>query len=149
VGTASANCKYSEVVAVSLRPSAQATQAIGAVVLGTLALLAAMPGPLATRILAATWVLCAGLEALARVALRRSANAVLAFVVRLSGEIDLTFADGRHIAGHVRDGSFVAPFLTILRWRAPGHRFDRTVLVLPDMTLPEDFRRLRVLLRWR
>jgi hypothetical protein len=149
VGTASANYKYSEVVALSLRPSAMAGRVIASMGFGTLALLAAMPGPVAPRILAATWVTCVGLEAMARVALRRSANAAHALVLRVSGEIELAFADGRHIAGRLREGSFVAPFLTIIRWRAAGHRFDRTVLILPDMVAREEFRRLRVLLRWR
>lgn len=149
MGTASANCKYSETVALSLAPSALAARVIGFMGLGTLGLLAAMPGLVAPRILAATWVTCAGLDAMARVALRRSPHAVRALVLRDSGELLLTLSDGRRLAGHVRDGSFVAPFLTCIRWRAPGHRFDRTVLVLPDMTGREEFRRLRVLLRWR
>jgi hypothetical protein len=136
-------------VALSLAPSALAARVIGSLGLGTLGLLAAMPGPVAPRILAATWVTCAGLEAMARVALRRSASAVRALIVRDSGEIVLFLGEGRSVAGRVRDGSFVAPYLTCIRWRAPGHRFDRTVLVLPDMTGREAFRRLRVLLRWR
>ena len=48
----------------------------------------------------------------------------------------------------LRDGSFVAPWLTIVRWRPEGARFDRTFLVVPGMLEREDFRRLRVLLRW-
>jgi len=43
---------------------------------------------------------------------------------------------------------FVAPWLTIVRWRPPGARFDRTVMVLPGMLTDDCFRRLRVLLRF-
>lgn len=50
--------------------------------------------------------------------------------------------------GEVRDGSFVAPWLTIIRWRPEGARFDRTLVVLPDMAGAEMRRRIRVVLRW-
>jgi hypothetical protein len=51
--------------------------------------------------------------------------------------------------GELRDGSLVAPWLTIIRWRPSGARFDRTIVILPDMLERESFRRLRVLLRWQ
>ena len=49
--------------------------------------------------------------------------------------------------GCLADGCFVAPWLTVIRWRPDGARFDRTIAVLPDMLSREDFRRLRVLLK--
>ena len=61
--------------------------------------------------------------------------------------------DGRRIQvdsvpGEVIDGSFVAPWLTIVHWRPLGSRLTRTLLVLPDMLDAESFRALRVVLRW-
>ena len=50
--------------------------------------------------------------------------------------------------GMLRGGSFVAPWLTIVRWRPDGARFDRTLLLLPDMADREPLRRIRVILRW-
>ena len=46
------------------------------------------------------------------------------------------------------DGSFVAPWLTIIRWRPAGAWLDRTVVVLPDMLPADTFRALRLRLRW-
>ncbi len=65
-----------------------------------------------------------------------------------SRAIQVEDAQGRMRSGLVRDGSFVAPWLTIVRWRPEGAWFDRTVLVLPDALDGNTFRALRVLLRW-
>lgn len=45
--------------------------------------------------------------------------------------------------------SFVAPYLTLLNLRPRGSRFPQHVVVLPDAVAAEDFRQLRVLLRWK
>lgn len=52
------------------------------------------------------------------------------------------------IEGRIVAGSFVAPWLTIVRWRPRGARFARTLPVLPDAVDAEAFRALRVVLRW-
>jgi len=52
------------------------------------------------------------------------------------------------IEGRIVDGSFVAPWLTIIHWRPAGARFTRTLVVMPDAIDTEPFRALRVLLRW-
>ena len=70
--------------------------------------------------------------------------------IRLDGEgaITVVTAQGER-SGVVRDGSFVAPWLTIVRWRPDGARFDSTLPVFPDMASVEERRRLRVFLRWK
>jgi hypothetical protein len=98
---------------------------IGAMAAATLALIAFTPGDAALRILAATWTSCIALHAADR--------------MRRPRAIDLAL---------VRDGSFVAPWLTVVRWRPPGARFDRATIVLPEMLSGEEFRELRVRLRW-
>ena len=50
--------------------------------------------------------------------------------------------------GRVRDGSFVAPWLTIIRWRPDGARLDRTLVIVPDMIHVAARRRIRVILKW-
>ena len=64
--------------------------------------------------------------------------------LRVEGESEVT-VDARR--GRLAPGSFVAPWLTSVRWRPEGAWFDRAVLILPDMLPAEDFRRLRVLLK--
>ena len=56
--------------------------------------------------------------------------------------------DGRLIAGHVRSATYVAASLTSIVWRPDGARFSRAILIVPDMLPEEDFRRLRVMLRY-
>ena len=55
---------------------------------------------------------------------------------------------GRWCAGTVRDGSFVLPWLTVVRWRPDGARSDRTVLLVPAMVSAHGLRKIRVLLRF-
>ena len=149
MGAALPELKYSEAaLEVALRPSRRGALAIAAMAVATLAVIAATPGMAALRILAATWVACAALEAIHRAALRRGRHGVCAILLTRSGEIAVRMASGAWLHGVVRDGSFVAPWLTIVRWRPQGSRLDRAILVLPDMLGEERFRALRVWLRW-
>jgi hypothetical protein len=50
--------------------------------------------------------------------------------------------------GVVRDGSFVLPWLTVVRWRPEGAWLDRTVVLLPAMATAASLRKIRVLLRF-
>jgi len=52
------------------------------------------------------------------------------------------------VAGHVRSSTRVSAALTSIVWRADGARWSRAILVLPDMLPADDFRRLRVMLRY-
>jgi hypothetical protein len=140
--------KYSEApVELTLAPSRIAVWTVAAMALSTAAVLVATPGPAWFRILLATWVACAALEAIHAAALHRGRRGVCHAVVTMAGEVHLRSDVDEWRTGVIRPGSFVASWLTIIRWRAPAHRFDRTLLI-PDMLPEEDFRRLRVLLRW-
>jgi len=93
------------------------------------------------RLAAIAWVGATCLAACRSVAARRRD------LVLRGAAIDLRDEGGEWRTGQLRDGSFVAPWLTIVRWRAAGERFDRTVAILPDMIDAARFRELRVLLR--
>jgi hypothetical protein len=65
--------------------------------------------------------------------------------------IAVTMRDGRTFDGAILDASYVGARLTTIVWRpdrssrlAPA----RSILILPDMLPAEDFRRLRVMLRY-
>lgn len=45
--------------------------------------------------------------------------------------------------------SFVAPYLTVLNLKPAGDRLAKHLVILPDAVDAEDFRRLRVWLKWR
>ena len=82
------------------------------------------------------------------VALRRSARSVVEFAVAADLVAVAYLRDGRLVAGHVRSATYVGAMLTTVVWRPDGARFSRTVLILPDMLPADDFRRLRVMLRY-
>ena len=71
-----------------------------------------------------------------------------------SGEpdaIEVRLHNGKTSRGYVMDGSFVAPYLTVVRYRAAGARrfsLGKSVLILPDSLDRELFRMLRVRLKW-
>lgn len=82
------------------------------------------------------------------IALRRSRFAITE--LRLAPDLVLVvhWGDGRLAAGHVRSSTYVGAWITTIVWRADGAFWSRTVLVVPDMLAAEDFRRLRVMLRY-
>ena len=128
-----------------------ASHAAGAwIVLGAFAtamLVALTPGPMAARIVAITWVACAALEAIHARALLRGGRAAKHLRI-MAGTVEIEDGHGIVRTGTLRPGSFVAPWLTIVRWRPDGAWLDRTVPLLPGMLDEETFRRLRVVLRF-
>jgi hypothetical protein len=57
-------------------------------------------------------------------------------------------ASGSLRAGFVRDLTYVTASVTAIVWKPDGALRSRAILVLPDMLAADDFRRLRVLLRY-
>ena len=118
------------------------TCAMTAVLIGLLPLPIAAAVPAAAVVLA---VLVCGLW-------RCTGRGVPALLhVGIDRRITVTGRDGRSRAGTILDDSYVGAWLTTIVWRADGMswwRPARAIVVLPD-TLPEDeFRRLRVVLRY-
>jgi hypothetical protein len=104
----------------------------------------------------AWWVTVVALVAVAGIAVRelwRCAGRGVPALVHVGDDRRLTVSDrnGRVADGDILDASYVGAWLATVVWRAdraPWWRLARTLLVLPDMLPAEDFRRLRVLLRY-
>jgi hypothetical protein len=137
-----------ETVRIELQYSRAGVWIVAAMAVATAAMLFAMPLPAALRaaVVFATFALAC--EALDRVVVVRGARAVRRLSVQRDGAIEVESPSGMRRAGSLRPGCFVAPWLVVVRWRPEGARYDRTVLILPDMVAAEPLRRLRVLLRW-
>ncbi len=135
-------------VHVVLGPSRIAGAGIGLAGLGTIAVVFMLP--------VAGWLQALGMLAVLAwvaavfriVALRRGAFAITE--ARLAPDLVLVvhMGDGRLVAGHVRSATYVGVWLTTIVWRADRARWSRTVCIVPDMLPAEDFRRLRVMLRY-
>lgn len=147
MGAKGSNRKYSDVcVALRIHASHAAGAWIACAALGSVVLVAATPGPTAARILAAAWIACAALEAVHSRALLRGPRGARHLRID-SGTVQIEDGTGRMRTGTLRPGSFVAPWLTIVRWRPEGARFDRSLPLVPGMAEAEALRRLRVVLR--
>ncbi|QJR09903.1 hypothetical protein DSM104443_00954 [Usitatibacter rugosus] len=144
---ASGSFKYSDAVELRLVPSRIAALGLVLAGTGTIAVLLQLPLSPVWHWAALAGVLGLTGEALLTVAARRSRWGVHGMRLDRWGAITVR-AGGTFRSGLVQPRSFVAPWLTIVRWRPEGARFDRTFVVLPDMADAEGFRRVRVLLKW-
>jgi hypothetical protein len=129
--------QYSEQVEAILGRSKRAEGFVGAGALATAVLVGGLPLPLEAHALGLAWIGYGSLSALRRI------RPGVRLRIDSGGAIEVGQA-----CGSVREGSFVAPWLAVVRWRPAGAWRDRSLLVAPDMLGADEFRRLRVLLRW-
>ena len=80
--------------------------------------------------------------------LRRGRHAICRLRVDGDRRILLTRSDGRSMRGRILPSTYVGARLTTLVWRPSDRQFAHAECLLPDMLSAEDFRRLRVLLRY-
>lgn len=135
-------------VHVVLGPSRVVGAAIGVAALGTLAIIFLLPADGWQQVLAVLAVLAWVAVTFWIVALRRGRFAITE--LRLAPDLVLVvhMGDGRLVAGYVRSSTYVGAWATAIVWRADGAYWSRAILVVPDMLAAEDFRRLRVMLRY-
>jgi len=71
-------------------------------------------------------------------------------VLMLSDEMpcQLTLRSGESYICNVLEDSFVAPYLTVINLKLEGKFFPRSLIILGDSLDVEEFRQLRVWLRW-
>ncbi|MBU6483488.1 MAG: hypothetical protein KGR23_01675 [Betaproteobacteria bacterium] len=82
------------------------------------------------------------------VALRRSPRSVRR--IELDGHLQIGVTTGGCAFDHGRvlPDSYVGARITTIVWKPDRARLARAILLLPDMLPPDDFRRLRILLRY-
>jgi hypothetical protein len=130
-----------ETVACELKYSGVGIAALLLAFAATLAIVLATPLPPLARAAALLFAAASALRACRSLLAPRS--------LRLTRSRELHVRDDAGWrSGMVRDGSFVMPWLTVVRWRPDGARFDRTLLLLPDLAPPGEMRKIRVILRW-
>jgi len=81
-------------------------------------------------------------------ALLLSSTAVVGLEISDDGVLSFQMRCGEWCTGRLLGSSFVSPHLTVLNIGIEGKFFARHVVILPDCVDAEDFRRLRVRLRW-
>jgi len=83
-----------------------------------------------------------------RLAMHRSALAVAALALSADGRFAVADPAGAWLPAELRHSAVPAAWLAVLAARDHTGR-SRTAVILPDAADPEDFRRLRVWLKWR
>ena len=131
-----------EEVCCDFKYSGVARAFLACAVVATLAIVAATPFPAEAHALALAWVAFLALHA------RRALGHATGLRLDCSRAIAVRGPRGAWRVGLVRDACFVAPWLTIVRWRPEGAWLDRTLVILPDMAPPEAMRKIRVILKW-
>ncbi|HCA26203.1 MAG TPA: hypothetical protein DEP05_00870 [Betaproteobacteria bacterium] len=109
--------------------------------------LAALPP--GVKAAAAALVLVSAYYYVRREALRAAPDAIVALHLGAARACTLETVGGACWEGNVLNTSFVSAKLAIVNVRLAAKRKVRHVVVLSDTLAAEDFRRLRVLLRWR
>lgn len=84
-----------------------------------------------------------------RLALRLGGNAVTALRIETDGVLRLHTARRGWVAGELLGSSYVTSFLSVINLRVADERRMRSVVLLPDSIGRDEYRRLRVWLRWR
>jgi hypothetical protein len=135
-------------VHVVLGPSRIIGAGIGIATLATLVIVLLLPFAPWQHALSCGLVLAWSYAAFRYAAVRRASDAINE--MRLAPDLVLVVHrnDGQLVAGHVRSSTYVSSWLTSVVWRPDGARFSRACLIVPDMLPEDDFRRLRVMLRY-
>jgi hypothetical protein len=133
---------------VVLGPSRIATCALAALAALAIALLLIMPAPAWTDALGALALVAWAAHRIRLHGLRRAPASIVEVMLAEDRTIVVRHRDGRLRAGLVLDRSHVHPAFTSIAWRPDGVRLARSVPIVPDMLASDDFRRLRVLLRY-
>lgn len=112
-----------------------------------LVLVVNMPMWLESIVIAAL-IINLGLE-MWRNALKHNADAVVAIEVASDNALSIQTRRGDWVECAVRGDTYVASFLVVLNLRRLDNGRRKSVMILPDAIDTEDFRKLRVWLRWK
>lgn len=86
---------------------------------------------------------------LRRECLRLAPAAIVSVSLHPDCRCEFQTKDGERHEAALLGTSFVAPYLTVLNLKPSDSRLARHVVMLPDNVNAGDFRKLRVLLKWR
>ena len=134
---------------IKLRPSLWLAGMLTAMHGITLALIWLLPFDLWLKIAAVLLLLVSLIYHVRRDAMRTSPNAILALQISPECRCSVQARSGDWFEAQLLPTSFVSPYLTILNLRFDHARLVKHVVILPDAIESEQFRQLRVLLRWR
>ena len=133
---------------IELRPSRQLAVILGGAHLGAVLALAMLPAALWLQAGAIALLLLNAAYTIRRHAWRRGRTAVTALHFTDREQLRVRLHDGIWHTGRMLGSSTVSVLCTVLNIRLTDHRFPLHTVIMNDCIDIEDFRRLRVWLRW-
>ena len=133
---------------VALRPSRQLALLLGLAHAAAAGACLVAPTPVWLKVILVLAVGGSCGRALYGPALLRSPESIVALEISEGGALSFQRRRGDWEEGTLLDSSFVAPYLTVLNLKSEGSRFAHHVVIMPDSVAADEFRRLRVWLRW-
>jgi toxin CptA len=134
---------------IRVAPSLLIAIAVGASHLLAGVLLWLAPIPVAGRALFAFAIAASLVYFMARDALLHAADSIVALEIRERGGIACRTRRGDWHECDLLGSTFVSPLVTVVGLRPTGRRRTRHVVLVPDNVQRDEFRRLRVWLRWK
>lgn len=132
----------------TLKRSRYLTAALGCAHLSAFATLIPLELALQSKLLLSLAIVASLAHSLWRFAFLRSPRSVIALELKDRETAIVQQGDETWHEGKVLGTSYVSPLLTVVNLRLDGHRLTRHIVVVPDNIDPEEFRKLRVTLRW-
>jgi toxin CptA len=133
---------------VELKPSRYIAAALTAAHIVALVTILPLDLPVTAKVMCAVLIVVSLAHAIARHALLWSRRALTAVELREKGEVAVQTRDGEWHDARILGTSYVSPALSAINLRMADARLARHILVVADNCDPEQFRRLRVCLRW-
>jgi len=105
--------------------------------------------PMSVKLLGAGVLVASLVFYLRHYALLKSPESVVAIELSEAMLCILETRGGKHFPCAILGSTFVAPYLVVLNLKLQNKFLGGSVVILPDSIDGEEFRRLRVLLRWK
>jgi len=133
---------------VHLKPSRYLAVALTVAHAGAAAVLIPLSMPLWAKLAIAAAIGASLLQTLWGKALLKSRTSLVAVELRGAGGLAVQTRNGQWHDARLLGTTYVAPLLTVLNLKLSERIIARHVVIVPDNADADDFRRLRVLLRW-
>jgi toxin CptA len=136
-------------IELGIRPSIVLFWVLGSMSLLGVVCLAVLPWP--WRLLSWLMLLAAAGHAILQHGLRRLKHSVVTLQLKPDNSVSILLKDGRRQAVRIMPSTVVTPLLSVVHYRLQESAWYwpmRHVLILADAVDAEDYRRLRVHLRW-
>jgi toxin CptA len=136
-------------IELGIRPSIVFCWVLGSMSLLGVVCLAVLPWP--WRLLSWLMLLAAAGHAILQHGLRRLKHSVVTLQLKPDNSVSILLKDGRRQAVRIMPSTVVTPLLSVVHYRLQESAWYwpmRHVLILADAVDAEDYRRLRVRLRW-